>query len=85
MGHQDNRIKVIVINEHTMGLQRPGRASIEILQASVLKGASFQYLPEPTQLNSNDTVRLANENDFNEFRIEFTQYASRPEEYLIQR
>lgn len=85
MNQPDDRIKIVVVNEHTFGYQNPGSNSVGILHASILKGAVFSVNPVSMLIGSRDTVRLANEKDFHEFRIEFSQYASRPEEYLIQR
>jgi hypothetical protein len=81
MEQNNDRIKLVVLNEHTLGYIFP-RSSYEgewknlvyvnILHASVLKGAT--QTSNPVLLCSTDKIRLASEKDFDDFRVNFKGY-----------
>jgi len=86
---EQDKIKLVVVNEHTLGFifppsaynNRLGLTFVNILHASILKGAV--NTARPILIGSTDKVRLASENDFNNFRVCFNGYNSK--EYLYQR
>jgi hypothetical protein len=76
------RIKIIVINENKLALQRPGSPGIEILHTSVLRGAIGTTIPEPSMIFYNDKVRLATPQDFEDYGVYFGSF-NNPKEYLF--
>jgi hypothetical protein len=80
-GKLDNRIKLVVVNEHTLGYIDPRTPNtFNILHASVLKGSSYQNLSAPS-IPKNGKIRLATPKDFDDFRVDFTGYDNE-EEYI---
>lgn len=85
MKQTQEKIKLVVLNEHTLGFIFPqsyyekplGLTHVNILHASVLKGA-IQTL-NPVLLGSTDNVRLASEKDFDSFRVYFGSFANEQE------
>lgn len=76
-----NLIKMVVINENCLGYIFPEHPTrVQILSASILKGGSY-YDGSSTMIN--DSVRIANEKDFDEYRVEYTQYKNKPLEYEL--
>jgi hypothetical protein len=75
------RIKLIVVNEHTLAYQGQNTRNYNVLHASILKGAPFNVLPEPKILSRLDKVRLASEEDFDEFRVSPKGFTDNPQEY----
>lgn len=74
------KIKLVVVDEHTLAFispQSPGMG--QVLRASVLKGSPYPELGSFPIAFSN--VRLASELDFVEYRVDFTGYKNRPNEY----
>ena len=77
----DQKIKLVVVNEHTLGYIHPEMPNtVGVLQASVLKGATFQVHPEPFSTNGKK-VRLASKQDFEDFRHSFGGYDNGEYEY----
>lgn len=67
----NERTKLVVYNEYCLGYIYPQQLNIvNILRTSILKGApisdTWYYL-----IGSNDTIRLANLNDFQKYKILF--------------
>jgi hypothetical protein len=72
------RIKLVVINENTLGYLIPGIDWAGVLHASVLKGSKFNNYSHA--YIKDEKVRLASEKDFEEFRVSFKGYEN-PDEY----
>ena len=65
------RIKLVVIDNHTLACIFPDSKSADILHASVLRGAvCASQAIEPTYYEGRD-VKLASEKDFDDFRVSF--------------
>lgn len=69
-------IALAVLDGHTLGCIRVERPhSFEVLQASVIKGAPWRLNDNPLMLlPGQKNVRLATEQDFKEFNLEFDGY-----------
>lgn len=72
---EQERIKIVVVDEHTLGLMRPNSRNIEILHSSILKGSPYGRLPESIDM-AGKTIRLASEKDFNDFRVYFGAFGN---------
>lgn len=70
------RIKLVVMEEHTLGYIAPGSMYLNVLHSSILKGAPFEVLPEP-KLNKGKTIRLATPQDFEDYRHSFVGFDDR--------
>lgn len=75
----DGRTKLIVLDEHTLGCQRPHSNFVGILGISVLKGSPYSYLSLAYAPLHN--VRLASEDDFKKFGVVFDGYKNNKEQY----
>lgn len=75
---QDQKIKLVVIDNHTLASIRPGSMFAEVLKASTLKGAPFRVHDDPI-LYAGNNVRLATEQDFVDFRCVFDGYKNDPQ------
>jgi len=74
-----SKIKLVVFNEHTLGYILPKTPNtLCVLHASILRGAINSG---SSHINSNDKVRLANEKDFEDYRIMFNGYKNNLQEY----
>lgn len=81
---QDPKTKIVVVNEHTMGYILPSTPNfVNVLHASILKGAPFQVFPSPMPVSGNN-IRLARRSDFWDFRISMEGYFY-DEEYEFDR
>ena len=84
---QTDKIKLVVVDEHTLGYIFPpsaykehsGLTYVNILHGSVLKGAV--NTTGPILIGNTNKVRLANEQDFNDYRVCFDGYKNNPQEY----
>jgi hypothetical protein len=72
------RIKLVVINENTLGYLIPGSNYAGVLHASVLRGSHLNPLLNHDVRGAN--IRLASEQDFNDYRVSFRGFEN-PEEY----
>jgi hypothetical protein len=64
------KIQLVVMNEHTLGYIFPEQPqSLHILQSSVLRGSTLPNDGQSVVIGSGDTVRLASQQDFNDFRV----------------
>lgn len=73
----DTKTNIVVYKEHTFGYIHGNRNTLEVLRASELRGAPFEYLPEPKYVSDEDMkkyVRLATLEDFEVYRIHLGQY-----------
>ena len=76
-----DRIKLVVYNEYVLGYIIPEQPyMVNTLANSVLRGASFRMMFEPYYIGAHDTVRLADRQDFEDFRVVFNGYDN-TEEY----
>jgi len=64
---------LVVVEEHTLGFILPGRFNVCILHTSVLKGSYFNAFSSHIDYRYY-TVRLATEQDFEEYRCVFNGY-----------
>ena len=76
-----DRIKLVVIDEHTLGYIMIGQKDAFVLHTSILKGSYLNPF-NPVVLNGRD-VRLATEEDFKDYRVLFEGYNE--EEYEWQK
>ena len=78
------RIKLVVIDEHTLGYLIPNSNYAGVLHASVLRGSPVSGSPlsamNPIPV-AFKKVRLASEKDFNDFRVSFEGYKKNKNEY----
>ncbi len=69
-----SKIKLVVFNEFALGYIMPERPStLYTLADSVLRGAPHTIIA-PYFIGAYDTVRLANRQDFENFRVVFDGY-----------
>lgn len=72
------KIKLVVYNEYALGYIHPETPdTINTLSDSVIKGVPRTELCEPYYIRKNDNVRLANEKDFDDFRVDFKGYSNK--------
>jgi hypothetical protein len=83
------KIKLVVVNENTLGYILPEfPKQVSVLHASVLRGAYFGSIGNPIPIGEkwcNHSVRLATEQDFNDYRVSIEGYKNHPEEYEYQK
>lgn len=78
---KDKRIKLVVLNEHTLGYILPVLPNyVQVLHASLLKGAPFELNPSNKLIGKLDKVRLASAKDFENYRCCFKGF-NNPVEY----
>lgn len=82
MNNSTSRIKLVVINENTLGYLIPNTKYAGVLRASVIKGSQFNDLDHV--LITGKKVRLASKEDFEEYRVCFKGYDN-PDEYEYMR
>lgn len=75
----EGKISIVVCDGHTLGLIHPESKNVEILKASILKGANFEVLPEPKMISTFQKVRLASKKDFDSFHVHFGSFSDRNE------
>lgn len=71
------KIKLVVVNENTLGYINPETNNLIVFRASVTGGKSsrfFSYDNDVFQLNTSDKVRLASAKDFEKYRCSFDGY-----------
>lgn len=73
------RIKLIVIDEHTLGYQIADRSTAGILASSVILGSPMPSALDTTITLAGKKVRLASEKDFEKFRVSFKGYENKQE------
>ena len=76
------RIRMVVIDEHTLGYTEEGTNFANVLHASVLKGATFTTHDGDRIYLAGRNVRTATVRDFNGFRISVDGYL-RDGRYII--
>ena len=76
-------IKLVVYNSHTLGYIFPETPNdVQILHSSPLKGSpTTSNLTSSFPIRKSDSVRLAAESDFEDFRVCFKGF-NNPKEYL---
>jgi hypothetical protein len=74
-----DKIKLVVIDNHTLGYLIPNSTMAGILRTSILKGSTWD--PNSNVETKGRQVRLASEKDFDEFMVSFEGYKKKPEEY----
>lgn len=74
-------IKLVVLDNHTLGYILPELPNyVQVLHASILKGAPFELFPSSKLIHKLSNVRLASEVDFNNFNHSFEGYG-KPSKY----
>jgi hypothetical protein len=80
------KIKLVVIEEHTLGYINPNSRMANVLHASILRGSPILGSPlsamEPI-LIENKAVRLASTKDFDDYRVSMSGFEN-VEEYEYQ-
>lgn len=70
-----DRIQLVVYKEHTLGYIDPALPnSVQILHSSALKGSPRITSGDSFHINDKNEIRLANEKDFDEYRVSFDAY-----------
>lgn len=83
-----DKFMLVVLNEHTLGYIRqsslhvPGFYTVNILSASIIKGA-IKHEGDVPFTEGIDSIRLATEKDFDNFRHSFKGYKNDPQ-YIYQ-
>lgn len=78
------KIKLVVVDERILGYIIPEMPdTLGIFHSSILRGASFEYLPEPKSLRPGNIVRLASKKDFDEYRVSMEGFATDKYEYAV--
>jgi len=75
---EDDKLELIVIDEHTLAYRKPNSDSAQILHASILKGSPNNNNSGSIYIGSLNKVRLATEQDFDSFRVVFDGYKNDP-------
>ena len=79
------KIQLVVMNEHTLGYIFPEQPqSLHILHSSVLRGSTLPNDGQSVTIGSGDDIRLASEQDFNDFGVMMNGYKSDDYEYMVQ-
>lgn len=79
------KILLVVIDEHTLGYMQPNADTAGILHTSILRGSPLGYW-SGTVYVKNSKVRLASEQDFNDYRCSFAGYDNdKTIEYVYQK
>ena len=69
------KVRLVVLNEHTLGYIDPRLPNIVAhLHASVLRGAPSTNPLESSVIGASDHVRLASEADFDAYRVQMRGY-----------
>lgn len=80
------QIQLVVFNEHTLGYILPEMPKyVCVLHQSILKGAPFNLHPDSNYISPSDKIRLATEQDFNDYRVSVEGFNNDPETYLIKK
>jgi hypothetical protein len=72
------KTKIIVLDEHTLGLIKPFSNYVEILHTSILRGSHYNQF-NPILINPNHVIRLASEKDFDEYRVSMVGFDNKNE------
>ena len=67
-GEVSQSSRYVVCDEHTLGFKHVNN-SIEILRASILRGAVWELYPAPKLVGMFNTLRQATLQDFNVYRV----------------
>lgn len=74
---KSEKIRLVVINENILAYSISGSKSYGVLHASVLRGATCN--PHSGFHQEPESIRLATEKDFDEFRVHFEGYKNDPD------
>jgi hypothetical protein len=78
------KIKLVVLNEHTLGYILPQLPKyVQVLHASILKGAPFELHPSSKYIFQSDVVRLASKTDFDSFKVSMVGFNSEEYEFKM--
>jgi ribose 5-phosphate isomerase RpiB len=79
------QITIVVANENTLGYIFPEQKStIHVLHASILKGAHGWGNGSSISANQCKSIRVATENDFNDYRVSSEGYKKDTQIYYIK-
>jgi hypothetical protein len=80
-----DKIKLVVLNEHTLGYMSPTcNYVVHVFAHSVLRGAGCFLGWTEKCIGQHDVVRLATEQDFDDFRVSFVGFKT-DNNYLYSR
>jgi hypothetical protein len=78
-----NKIKLVVMNEHTLGYVFPEQPKyLHTLHSSILKGSTYPNDGQSIYIGTSDKIRLASLVDFNEFRVSMKGYNDTEYEFI---
>ncbi len=78
-----DRIKLVVIDEHTLGYINPERPDYAgVLHTSILRGSPFSYWASCIYIK-NSKVRLASLKDFDDYRVSMVGYKKEEYEFAV--
>lgn len=77
------KIKLVVVDEHTLGYIYPNDNKVAILHTSILKGSPYSDR-STIYISNHKNIRLASEKDFDDFRCMFDGYKQNSEDYEYQ-
>ena len=76
------KTKLVVVNEWLLGyINSYDHTTVQILHGSVLRGC---YNTWSCPLNPSDTIRLATEKDFDDYRVSFVGY-NNPDLFIFRK
>ena len=75
----NDKIYLVVYDNHTLGYVRPNSNTVGILHSSILMGAVFELHPSTKLLSQFEHISLASESDFERLRVSFEGFKNNPD------
>ena len=80
-----DRCKLVVVNEWILGYITPNNhKDVQILHASELRGCPNSWIQGNVPIKPSDSIRLATEKDFNDYRVSFVGF-NNPKEFIYRK